>query len=170
MLALVVYESVFGSTGDVARAIGEGLRHRYDVRVTTAALVAPQQLAEAELLVIGAPTHAQGLPRLDTRAIAARSTGVAAAVVGVADVLARLPLGHGRGAAAFDTRFDKPEWLVGSASAVIARDLERLGYRLVAPPCSFFVSGASGPIREGELLRAQEWGASLRRLRHALPH
>jgi hypothetical protein len=170
VLALVVYESVFGSTLLIARAIAQGLSHRYDVRLSAAASASAQQLAEAELLVIGAPTHAQGLPRLDTRAAAARHSGVAAAPLGVVDLLATLPRGHGRGAAAFDTRFDKPEWLVGSASRPIAKELLRSGYVLLDVPRSFFVSQAEGPMLDGELERAERWGASLRRLRHPVPH
>lgn len=165
MLAVVVYESVFGSTGDVAQAVARGLSARYDVRVVSVVSASLRQLSEAELLVVGAPTHAQGLPMLATRAAAARHSGKSAAPTGVVDMLASLPPGWGRGAAAFDTRFDKPAWMVGSAAPTIAKELARKGYILVDKPQSFFVSDTEGPILDGELRRAESWGASLRRLR-----
>jgi hypothetical protein len=66
-------------------------------------------------------------------------------------------------AAAFDTRFGKPRWLTGSAALRIARRLRRSGYRLVAPPESFFVLHTEGPLREGEEDRARMWAAELAR-------
>jgi hypothetical protein len=32
------------------------------------------------------------------------------------------------------------------------------GYALAAEPESFFVEGTSGPLEDGELVRAREWG------------
>jgi dienelactone hydrolase len=63
--------------------------------------------------------------------------------------------------AAFDTRANKPVLLVGSAARGIARRLRDRGYRLAIEPQSFFVKGAPGPLEEGELDRASEWGRTL---------
>lgn len=49
----------------------------------------------------------------------------------------------------------------GSAARKAARRLQRKGLELAAPAESFFVSGVSGPLLEGELDRAREWGESL---------
>ena len=35
------------------------------------------------------------------------------------------------------------------------------GYRLAIEPQSFFVQGTPGPLEEGELDRASEWGRTL---------
>ena len=64
-------------------------------------------------------------------------------------------------AAAFDTRAHKPALLVGSAAKGIARRLRERGYVLAAEPESFFVEGTPGPLEEGELERAAEWGRKL---------
>jgi hypothetical protein len=45
----------------------------------------------------------------------------------------------------------------------IAKRLRHRGYRLAAPPEGFIVTGTEGPLREGELARAREWGARLAR-------
>jgi len=64
-------------------------------------------------------------------------------------------------AAAFDTRANKPVMLVGSAARGIARRLRKHEYALAAEPQSFFVQGTPGPLEEGELERAAEWGRTL---------
>ena len=70
------------------------------------------------------------------------------------------PHGHGR-AAAFDTRFDKPAFLTGSAAKGIAKRLRQRGFELVAEPESFFVLGTEGPLKDGELERAAAWAVAL---------
>ena len=60
MRAIVVYESHWGNTEAVARAIGEGIGPETAVLTTDAAT--PAILAEADLVVAGAPTMAFRLP------------------------------------------------------------------------------------------------------------
>jgi len=43
----------------------------------------------------------------------------------------------------------------------MARRLHRHGYVLAVEPESFFVQGVEGPLEEGELERAWEWGRTL---------
>lgn len=65
--ALIVYESMFGNTATVAAAIADGLRElRYAVAICDVAW-APCSPLDADLLVIGAPTHAFSLSRPSTR-------------------------------------------------------------------------------------------------------
>jgi hypothetical protein len=66
----------------------------------------------------------------------------------------------GRHAAAFDTRGDKPKVLTGSAAKGIARRLRRHGYEVIGEE-SFLVADIAGPLREGELDRAKDWGRAL---------
>ncbi len=76
MTALVVYESMYGSTKAIAEAIGEGLAPVGPVRVLeiSALAAAPGGRTispQIDLLVVGAPTHAFGLSRPNTRQDAA---------------------------------------------------------------------------------------------------
>jgi hypothetical protein len=64
-------------------------------------------------------------------------------------------------AAAFDTPANKPALLVGSAARGIARRQRDHGYALATEPQSFFVQGTPGPLDEGEVERASEWGRKL---------
>jgi len=73
------------------------------------------------------------------------------------------PPGAGR-AAAFDTQVRGP---FGSAAPEIAAALERAGYALLAEPVAFVVKGKFGPLKDGELERARQWGAELAALSRA---
>ena len=65
--------------------------------------------------------------------------------------------GHGRSAAAFDTRIDKPAILTGSAAKGIAKRLKHHGFRLVVEPECFLVS-TDNRLLENEIDHATDWG------------
>jgi hypothetical protein len=75
--------------------------------------------------------------------------------------LDHLPTLPGTHVAAFDTRYDRPVWLTGSASGKIVRTLRQHGGRPVVPAESFFVVHGEGPLADGEEDRAVAWGAAL---------
>jgi hypothetical protein len=166
MSALVVYESVYGNTKEVAEAIASGLK---DARVVSVHEVA-SQVAKTDLLVVGGPTHAHGLTskRSRTTAVEGAHGDVlpdATDEPGLRDWLADLSVVANVPAAAFDTRAHGPQVLTGTASHGIARRLRRHGYRLLESE-SFLVEAPEGPLAPGELERARQWGA---RLAEALP-
>lgn len=57
-------------------------------------------------------------------------------------------------------RLDKSPWFTGVASRGIAKRRRRLGYDVVGS-ASFLVEDSEGPLAEGELDRAREWGRKL---------
>jgi hypothetical protein len=167
MRALVVYESMFGNTRDVALAVAKGLG-KYGTVTAVDAAEAPLALrARFDLLVLGAPTHAFGMSRARTRADAAHRGDteiVTGTEVGVREWLTALPtnpeaLLH---AATFDTRVEAPR-LPGSAAKQAHHALARRGFVMVAPPESFRVHGTVGPLVTGELEHAEAWGEQLGR-------
>jgi hypothetical protein len=166
MKIAVVYESIYGNTAEVANAVAEGLRAAGEVEVRPV----DEASFEADMLVVGAPTHAHGLPSSMTRkaieaaAEEAQSEGKPLEyqpTAGIRAFIESLPEAHGTAAACFDTRFDKSRILTGSAAKSMARKLDRRGYRLIAEPQSFFVLDSEGPLKEGELDRARRWAASI---------
>ena len=166
MNVLVVYESMFGNTAEVGEAIADSLRSQsLEVESGPIAAVEPSRLAGADLLVVGAPTHAHGMSSKGTRKAAVQDKRYPASRPsepgpGIRDWLQTLPPGAGRRAAAFDTRIDKPAWSTGSAARGIRRGLEQRGYRLLAPPESFFVTGEHR-LEPGQIDRASAWGVTL---------
>jgi Flavodoxin len=160
MKSIVVYESFYGNTESIATAIAEGLARHGEARAIRVSDVDVSLLSDADLLIVGAPTHAWGLPRAKTRASVDTSAADPSRPL-VRDWLAKLPAGDGRPAAAFATRLNNPRLLTGSAATGIARRLRRRGWRLVSRPKSFVVTGTPGPLAPGEAEKAKAWGDEL---------
>lgn len=72
MRAVVVYESMYGNTHQVAEAIGDGLRTALDVSVVAVGRVNPALLDGADLVVVGGPTHMHAMSRASSRKAAWR--------------------------------------------------------------------------------------------------
>lgn len=161
MKSLVVYESWFGNTRRIAEEIAAELRREGEVDVVSVDETLPS-LEGVDLLVVGAPTHVHGLSSKRSRQGALEQGADGAVGIGVRGWIDALPDGTcGPRIAAFDTRANKPVLLVGSAARGITRRLRERGYTLAAEPQSFFVEGTPGPLEEGELERAAEWGRTL---------
>jgi hypothetical protein len=171
MKALVVYESMYSNTRRIAEEIAEGLRLSFPTETALARDAVAVDLDDADLVVVGAPTHAWGLSRTSTRESAAqdavkhpdRLLDSGQPGTGVREWLQELVPAAGRRAVAFDTRLDKPKVLTGSAARAIQRGLRHAGFTLIAKPESFVVSGMAGPLAPGETERANQWGEALGR-------
>ena len=57
MKALIVYDSVYGNTEKVARAIGEAMTPSGEVKVLRAGDTNSSELASVGLLIVGSPVH-----------------------------------------------------------------------------------------------------------------
>jgi hypothetical protein len=172
MRAVVVYESMFGNTHAIADAIGKGLSQGLEpvdnVVVVPVVEAGRERLDDADLLVVGGPTHFHGMSRTRTRKWAAATAQKPkndlvldgdAQGPGVRDWLRSLGHDHTK-FAAFDTRFKDPAVLRGRASRAISRKLRRHGFEVAATPESFFVT-LKNHLEPGEEARAQEWGKRL---------
>jgi hypothetical protein len=169
MSIVVVFESMFGNTRQVAEAIADGLAPFGEVTTFTVNEPGAKDAAQsASLLVVGGPTHVHGMSRPVSREEArnwaadplksvtleptAPGTGVREWIDGLDTVPALC--------AAFDTRMDVARILSGAASGHVERELTKRGARAVIPAASFLVSKET-VLEEGELARAREWGANL---------
>jgi hypothetical protein len=176
MQAFVVYESIYGNTRAIAEAIATGLGASDGLEVTVQSVfeTADADVEQADLLVVGGPTHMHGLTSSHSRRMAIEAGEEDGAAIepgahderGLRQWLAERS-GAGRRAVAFDTRLERSSLLTGAASKGISRRLHGGGYELVAEPESFFVDDAEGPLAAGELERAQAWGAKLAELARA---
>jgi hypothetical protein len=176
MHALIVVESMFGNTHAIGSSIATGLRAAHPsvtadvVRVADADLT---RLLDADLLVVGAPTHWFGIPSERTRRMYLKDDDLAAGktMAGhpidpsaggprIRDWLTTLPTPQpGQRAATFDTRLKRP--CSGGAAPRIAKALTNHGYVVTTKPVGFIVTAMEGPLRAGELQRARSWGTTL---------
>lgn len=158
--AVVVYESLWGNTAKVAGAIAEGIGPGA-VAMSTAEAT-PEAIAGAGLIVAGAPVFAFTMSSDRTREAIRKNPGPAPAHPDLShpsmgswlETLAKGSVD----AAAFDTEARGP---FGKAAPKITRYFKALGYRIIGEPTGFYVTGKYGPLQEGELERAHEWGVEL---------
>jgi hypothetical protein len=160
MKAVVVYESLWGNTAAIARAIAEGIGEGAEALSTREATA--ERLGGADLVVAGAPLLGFSLPTEQMReSIRSQPQGKPAdfSSPSLRSWLQAVPPASGRGAA-FGTRI---RWSPGSAVKTILAGLEGVGYRTGGTAERFIVKGKCGPLRDGELERAKAWGAMLAR-------
>ncbi|MEA4846151.1 MAG: flavodoxin family protein [Clostridiaceae bacterium] len=150
MKILIVYDSVFGNTEKIAKAIGDSLDSE-STEVVRVSELKSEQLQGTDLLIVGSPTRAFK----PTKAIV--------------DFLIKIPPEGLKGinVAAFDTRSDTEDInsrilngfvkIFGYAAKPISDKLQKKGGNLVLPPEGFFVKDSEGPLKDGELERAAEW-------------
>jgi len=152
MNVTIVYDSVLGNTGTIAKAMASALSPEHEVRLLPVAEAGGVGTEDIDLLVIGSPTRGfRPTPAID-------------------EFAGSLAGGHGHRAAVFDTRLDLEEihpaplrWVIsagGYAAQRIAQDLERHGFT-IADSAGFLVSGTEGPVKDGEVERARAWVRSL---------
>jgi flavorubredoxin len=171
MKAIVVYESHWGNTAAIAHAIAEGIGP--DARALTTDEAVGATVADVDLIVAGAPVIAFGLPTEGMRKQIGADASKAPTPPDVSHPALRswlesLPSGRGS-SAAFETRI---WWSPRGATGAIESGLKRAGYRVVTKAMRFIVAGAYGPLRDGELERARQWGMELAqalRARQPLP-
>ena len=161
MKALLVYESMFGNTEQIARSVAEGLARRLPVetvRVGDAPLTLgsrhqPRRRGWPDPRVRPQPgRHPRGTgPERANGSVVTHGRGLR-------DWLEALHVGaSGVAAAAFDTRVNRPR-LPGSAARAADRQMRRQGMHPIVVPHSFHVRGTTGPVVDGESDQARRWG------------
>jgi len=162
MRALVVYESMFGNTEIIARAVADGISSQLPVELAEVGTVQAGFDSDLDLLVVGAPTHAFSLSRPASREEAGKKAEgqIVSTGIGLREWLDQLHRGRPMATAAFDTRI-KIRFVPGSAAKVAQKRLRELGFPPAGAAGSFYVSGTPGPLLDGEEDRARQWGEEL---------
>jgi hypothetical protein len=160
MKAVVVYESFWGNTATIARAIAEGMGQ--GVRALTTTEASGPAMADVDLIVAGAPVLGFQLPSESMRHNIAANPGGAPSAPDLSHPSMRswldaLPEAHGS-YATFETGL---RWSPGGATSAIGRGLEQAGRRQLVKGQRFVVKGKWGPLRDGEPERARRWGAEI---------
>jgi flavodoxin len=155
MKITIVYDSIFGNTEKIAKAIGDALAGQHTVTVNQVNAIQPEKLAGSELVIVGSPTRGFR----PTPAISAFLKGIPNDSLSGARV------------AAFDTRASVKDIkspflnffvvLFGYAAEPIAGRLKKKGGSLSLPPEGFYVKDREGPLYEGEVERAAAWAMKI---------
>ncbi|GLI26981.1 flavodoxin [Agromyces rhizosphaerae] len=160
MRVLVVVESAWGNTAAIAEAIADGLRPA-DVEVVTTDAADAALPADLDLLLVGGPTQGFGMSTPDTRRTARDRGAPRVPERGIREWIDALDSAPRRiRVATFDTRTVTPR-LPGSAAKKALKQLVGLGFEPAAKAETFGVHGFEGPLADGELGRATDWGGSL---------
>ena len=159
MDAIVVYESLWGNTAEVARAVAEGLGP--GARALRTDEVRPEDVTGAELVVAGAPVLGFKLSSERMRDGIRQNPGKGPAPDLSCPLLRAWLAGLDPGSG----------WGQRSTRRCAARSARALprsrgcwrrpALRSLAEPEGFVVRGKHGPLRDGELERARAWGEEL---------
>ena len=139
MKTLIVYDSQYGNTKKIAKAIGDTIP---GATVLHANEADNSDLESVDLLIVGSPTHGgRPMGAVQTFLMKAPATAI-----------------KGINVAAFDTRFSsRLAKVFGFAAGRIANPLQKKGGNLLVEPEAFYVESTKGPLKEGELERAASW-------------
>ena len=145
--AAVIYDTKFGNTEKIARALSEGMRKEglvVDCLKIDAA--DPGKLGEYDVLAFGAPTQAFRISRP------------------MKELLGKLENVDLRGKKgfAFDTRLKSR--FAGSAANGIEKKLEELGVTIVRGYASAIVGGTEGPLEENAEKNFEQIGSDIAKM------
>ena len=151
MKGLIVYDSYFGNTEKIGIHIYEALKDDHEVKLLKVHNVEKGDLENINFIVVGSPTRAFK------------------ATKAVMDFIKKMPKDAllGVKAVAFDTRMNTKDVnskilnalvnVFGYAAEPIGKSLSGKGATLAIPPEGFYVSDSEGPLKDGELERAEDW-------------
>jgi len=148
MRILIIYDTVYGNTEEIAGAIRQAASQNHEARLVKAGDATLQDVENADLLMVGSPTHGGWYTEP------------------VKNFLNQIPdNGLKIHAAAFDTGSDVQNQkgvvrtiigFFGYASPRIAKALTKKGAKVLCSE-TFFVLNTEGPLKEGEVERAKGW-------------
>ena len=152
MKALIVYDSAYGNTEKIAKAIGGAITG--EVKVLRVGEVNSSEMESIDLLIVGSPT--QGFRPTKS----------------VQTFIESIPGGTLKGidTGAFDTRIHASDVgtglrlimkMGGYAAPRISGKLKKKGGNVIVLPEGFFVKDKEGPLKEGELERAVSWAKGI---------
>ncbi|MBN2806939.1 MAG: flavodoxin family protein [Prolixibacteraceae bacterium] len=158
MKTLILFDSYFGNTEKIARAFAKAFEGDQEFAIKRNHETTPEELSNYDLLIVGSPTR--GFQPTED----------------VAKLIKSIKPGALKNTkiAAFDTRVALESihnkllkgmvHLGGYAAKPIAARLCKKGATQVIEPEGFFVMDTEGPLKEGELERAEAWGLKIREL------
>lgn len=152
----ILYDSFFGNTKQIAKAVAKGFQNETNVVLLLNITEAEWNIIfDSEVVIVGSPTRGFRPSPFTTKFL----KGIPSK--GLENVKV----------AAFDTRMSLPDieskalrFIVrtgGYAAKTIAGNLQKKGGDLIVASEGFIVKGDKGPLLSGELERAEKWGKQI---------
>lgn len=152
MKPLIIYDSLYGNTKEIAYSISKGLNNSKVLSVDKTTL---NDLNEISLLIVGSPTHG------------------GTAKPSLLEFLKSIPPKYIQDVyiTSFDTRFDEKKLklplkllvkTIGYAATKISKILQSKGGSELIQPQGFYIEDTKGPVTKNEDMRAQDWGKQIR--------
>ena len=146
MNIIIVYDSIYGNTENIARAIASGAGSSETTTIRKVTECEPDELKSTGLLIIGSPTQG-GKATIPIQEFLDKLIALNIKTINIA---------------VFDTRLaTRLVSIFGYAAGKITDYLKKNGITLISPPEGFLVKGSKGPLKEGEMERAAKWGKML---------
>lgn len=145
MNTLILYDSTFGHTGQIALIIAGRLGDYGTVKLFRIHEAGIPHMENMDMVILGCPTFAQGPSEA------------------MQTFLERLPQGifQQRSAATFDTCYDVLAQPFDQASFHLARKVQQKGAILLLPPKSFFVIDREVALEEQDVRDATHWAEQI---------
>ena len=143
MKTLIIYDSNYGNTEKVAKAVEKELADD-EAKVISITGLKDTDLEEVKLLIVGSPINGWRPTEKIRKFLSSFKTGQL----------------KGISAASFDTRVDI--FFHGDAAKTISQKLKDAGADVIVKPEGFFVEKGEGPLKEGEIERARTWADSIK--------
>ncbi len=146
--AIVIYDSKFGNTEKIARALAEGLKEKgAKVDSIEVGKVDVDKLVEYDFIAIGGPTHIAGMSE---------------SIKEFLEKLKTVDL-SGKKGFSFDTRIQSRfnRFDLNSAAKRIERKMKKMKIKIVKSRKSAIVDGREGPLEEGAEEVFKQTGAEI---------
>lgn len=142
MKTLVIYDTNYGNTKKIAKAVASKLGK--DTKTVSVTNLKKKDLKGIDVLVAGSPVIASSPTEKMSRFLASLKDNEL----------------KGIKAASFDTRMKL--FFFTDAAKKISKELARAGAVTIAKPQDFYVQKAEGPLRDGEMEKAAVWAADIK--------
>jgi flavodoxin len=155
MKCLILFDSYFGNTEKIARAVGDALSGKLEVEVVRISEMKADALSGVHVFIAGTPTR--GFRASDAfKAYFKEMPSTQLKNIKVA---------------AFDTRIALEDMdnkighffmkIFGYAAGPLTEQLKAKGGQVIVPGEGFYVHGTEGPLKDGELDRAAAWAKTI---------
>ena len=155
MKILLTFDSYFGNTEQIGQAIAKALSSTETVEVKRCKEISADELSQFDLIILGSPTRGFRPTEEVSKLIKEiKSNSLVGCKIATFDTRVALETIN-------STFFRKVVNTGGYAAKPLAQRMKKKGAQLIIEPEGFYVMDTEGPLKEGEIERAENWGKKI---------